>query len=176
MCLLAGQGSIIGALLCSSNFLHPRHYTVSCRTLSFSHFQPSMSIPVVPPEHVQLFKGKYSKKKMAHRALLSADLNMHPNRQFPGLFVVHMPSCLHVLLCVTRPLCSLGGGGIPSLWVCSPGGVGVPSHAGGYYSRGVLHCSQQVRRDERHGCPGASAILILYRQRQVSFCLSWSKK
>ena len=41
---------------------------------------------------------------------VSVELNMHPDRQFSGLFVVHMPSCLHVLLCVTRPLCSLGGG------------------------------------------------------------------
>ena len=28
---------------------------------------------------------------------LSAELNMHCNRHFLGLFVVHMPSCLHVL-------------------------------------------------------------------------------
>ena len=40
---------------------------------------------------------------MANRACLSVELNMHPNRQFPGLFVVHMPSCLHVLLRVTPP-------------------------------------------------------------------------
>ena len=32
---------------------------------------------------------------------------MHPNGQFPG----HMPSCLHVLLHVTGPLCSQGGWG-----------------------------------------------------------------
>ena len=37
---------------------------------------------------------------------------MHPSRQFPG-FVGHVSFCLHVLLGVTRPLCSLreGGGG-----------------------------------------------------------------
>ena len=36
---------------------------------------------------------------------------VHPNGQFPGHFVGHTPSCLHVLLRVMRPLCSLGGGG-----------------------------------------------------------------
>ena len=30
MPLLAGQGGIIGALLCTSGFLHPRHSTVPC--------------------------------------------------------------------------------------------------------------------------------------------------
>ena len=46
MCLLVGQGSVIGALLCNWNLLHARQYAVpvSCRTLSFSHFQPWMSI------------------------------------------------------------------------------------------------------------------------------------
>ena len=28
--LLAGQGGVIGALLCTSDFLHPRHSTVPC--------------------------------------------------------------------------------------------------------------------------------------------------
>ena len=63
-------------------------------------------IPVAPVEHVQLFRVK----NVTHRACLSVKLNMHPNRQFPGLFVVCMYSCLHVLLRVTCPLCSLGGG------------------------------------------------------------------
>ena len=40
---------------------------------------------------------------------LPIELNMHPNRLFPGHFVVHMPSCLHVLLCVSCPLRSLVG-------------------------------------------------------------------
>ena len=30
MCLLIGQGGTIGALLCTSNFLHPRHSSVPC--------------------------------------------------------------------------------------------------------------------------------------------------
>ena len=30
MCLLAGHGSIIGALLCALDFVHPRHSTVPC--------------------------------------------------------------------------------------------------------------------------------------------------
>ena len=51
---------------------------------------------------------KWHCNPLAHRACLSVELNMHCGRQFPSLFVVHMPSCLHVLLRVTRPLCSLG--------------------------------------------------------------------
>ena len=38
VCLLAGLGRIIGALLCTSDFLHPRHSTVPCimqNTLQF---------------------------------------------------------------------------------------------------------------------------------------------
>ena len=35
---------------------------------------------------------------------------MHPKRQFPRLFMVHMPFCLHVLLVPRNPLRSLGGG------------------------------------------------------------------
>ena len=37
---------------------------------------------------------------------------MHPNKQFLGLFVVHMPSSLHVLLRGTHSVCSLGGRGM----------------------------------------------------------------
>ena len=36
---------------------------------------------------------------------------MHPNRQLPARFVVHMPSCLHVLFRAARPLHSIRGGG-----------------------------------------------------------------
>ena len=46
-------------------------------------------IPMAPVVHVQLF---------------TVELNMHPNMQFPGQFEVHMPSCLHVLCRVARPL------------------------------------------------------------------------
>ena len=42
MCLLVGQGNIIGALLCTPNFLHARHYTV--QNTQFSHFRSWMSI------------------------------------------------------------------------------------------------------------------------------------
>ena len=51
----------------------------------FSKFQPWMSIVVAPVEHVQLLKGKYSKKKW-HTELVSVELNIHPNMRFPGLF------------------------------------------------------------------------------------------
>ena len=125
MCLLDGQGSITGALLCTSHFRHPKHNIARCirQNTYFLPFcplqcQPWMSIPVAPVEHVQLFKVKYSKKKW-HTAL---SLSMHPNRQFPGLFVVHMPLCWHVLL-VSCVLCvpSGGGGGGVTLGVFSWG-------------------------------------------------------
>ena len=67
--------------------------------------------------------------ELAQESCLPLELNMHPNRQFPGLFVVNMPSCLHVLLLVMRPFFSPWGW---SFWVSSPGGVGIPSRAGGY--------------------------------------------
>ena len=54
-------------------------------------------ISVACVEHVQLFKVKCSRQKEWHTECLSADLNTHPNRQFPGHFVDHMP-CLRVLL------------------------------------------------------------------------------
>ena len=38
MCLLAGQGSFIGASRCTSNFLHLRHSTVACITQNASAF------------------------------------------------------------------------------------------------------------------------------------------
>ena len=50
-------------------------------------------------------------EKVAHSACLSADVNTHPNKQFPGHLVDHMPSCLHVLFPVPRPLCFPPGGG-----------------------------------------------------------------
>ena len=34
---------------------------------------------------------------------------MHPNRQYPAHFVVHMPSCLHVVFRVAHPLHSNRG-------------------------------------------------------------------
>ena len=52
-------------------------------------------------------------------------------QQFPGLFLVHTPSCLCVLLRVTRPLRSLRGVRA-SFWVCPPGGVRIPLPAGSY--------------------------------------------
>ena len=60
---------------------------------------------------------------------------MHPNRQFPDLFVDHMPSCLYVLLRVTHPLCSLGGckGIVPSgmfPWRCEDTVVGWSKNPG----------------------------------------------
>ena len=38
---------------------------------------------------------------------------LDPNKQFLGHFVDHMPSCMHVLLCVIGPLCfPMSGGGV----------------------------------------------------------------
>ena len=50
-------------------------------------------IPVAPVEHVQLFKVKYSRQKNCTPSLLLSRPDMHPCRQFPGHFVVHMPWC-----------------------------------------------------------------------------------
>ena len=75
MCFLIGQGSsIIGVLLCSSNFLASKalHCTLyHAEHLFFSQFQPWMSVPVAPVEHVQLFKVKDSKQSGAQRLSLS---------------------------------------------------------------------------------------------------------
>ena len=48
----------------------------------------------------------------------SLALSTHPNKQFPGHFVDHMPLCLNILLCVTCPLCFPWRGGV----------VGYPHH------------------------------------------------
>ena len=84
---------------------------------------------------------------------------MHPDWQFPRLFVVHMPSCLHVLLSVTCPLCSQGGGGgrhfgyvPPGVWgYCHTqavanqgGGDEAPTHAHTVHAR--LHCKELQHR------------------------------
>ena len=61
------------------------------------------AIPVAHVEHVQLFKVRYPRQKKWHTE------PVYPDRQFTGHFVVHMPSCLHVLLRV-RVLCVLSGG------------------------------------------------------------------
>ena len=73
-------------------------------------------------------KSNAPKKKVVQRAYLSVELNLHPNRQFLGLFVVHMPLCLHDLLCVAHLSCS---GMFPL-----GGGVRIPWCAGDYYSGG----------------------------------------
>ena len=73
---------------------------------------------------------------------MEATMNLHPNRQFPRLLVVHVPLCLHVLFRVARPLHSNPGGGgggarEPSVGVCSLGGARIPSCTGGYRPRGT---------------------------------------
>ena len=121
MCLLVGQGSIIGALLCTSNFLHPRH----CRTFGFSQFQPWMSILVAPVEHVQL------------------ELNMHPNISFRVfLWFICPHGCMFCFL--SRILCVPSGGqgnchfGYPPPPCPSPPLV-LPQGGG----RGTVTCSTQ---------------------------------
>ena len=74
-------------------------------------------IPVAPVEHLQLFKVKYSCQKKSTQSLSL------PSRQFLGYFVVHMPSCLHVLFCVVRLLHSNGGEG-GFTWGMFPRGCG----------------------------------------------------
>ena len=48
-------------------------YPASCRTLSFSQFQPWMSIPVASVEHVLLFKVQYSQNKWHTESLSRAE-------------------------------------------------------------------------------------------------------
>ena len=74
-------------------------------------------------------------KEAARSASLSVDVKTHPNQQFPGRFVDHTPSCLHFLFCVPRPLCFPQRGGDTVTLGVFPR-VGIPSHAGGYFSRG----------------------------------------
>ena len=83
-----------------------------------------------PVEHVQLFRLKYSRQKKWHTE--PVELNVHPNRQFPAHFVIHMPSCLHILFYVARPLHSGARG--PSLGVCSLGGATILLRAVDYYT------------------------------------------
>ena len=85
-------------------------------------WQPSMQ-PSLQPESPFQWPLLSMCRKSANRACPSVELDMHSNRQFPGLFVVHMPSCLHVLL-VTRPLCSLRGRGNRLFWYVPPGVLG----------------------------------------------------
>ena len=62
---------------------------------------------------------------------------MHPNRQFPGHLVVHMPSCLHVLFFAAYPLHSNGGGEGEGavIWGVFPRECGDTVAAGGYHLR-----------------------------------------
>ena len=84
----------------------------------------------IPPPHSSLscLRGRAplsmcsssdSRQKKWHTE--PVELNVHPNRQFPAHFVIHMPSCLHILFYVARPLHSGARG--PSLGVCSLGGA-----------------------------------------------------
>ena len=90
-------------------------YPVSCRTLSFSQFLPSMPIILTHPVLLSISNAHGASLCLLRvwplTACLSVELNMRPNRQFRRLFVVHSLLCLHVLRRVTRPLCSLCGGG-----------------------------------------------------------------
>ena len=69
---------------------------------------------------------------------------MHPNRQFPAHFVVHMPSCLHVLFWVARPLhCDRRGRGNCHLGY-------VPSGVRGY------RCAWAVQGGGEYGPPSVA--------------------
>ena len=79
-------------------------------------------------------------EKVAHSAYLSAELDMHPNRHFPAHFVVHMPSCLHVLFHLVRS--KLGGvRGLP-LGVCPLMCAKIPLRAGDYYTTSFMSAQQ----------------------------------
>ena len=109
MRLLAGQGGIIGALLCTSKALH----STLCHVEHFScsQFQPWML--------TILTRGS------------GVELNMHPNRQLLAHFVVHMPSCLHGLFCVACPLHSNRGCEGTVTWGMFPRGCEDTGKGGG---------------------------------------------
>ena len=77
-------------------------YPVSCRTLSFSQFQPCMSIPVAPVKDVELFKARYS-KKVAHRACLSVEQNMHAGSFWVFLWFI----CPHICMFCFMSVCGV---------------------------------------------------------------------
>ena len=91
-----------------------------CTLYHAEHFFAISAMDVhssAPIEHVQLSKVKYPKTKVAHRAWLSVELNMHPNKQF-RVFLRFI--CPHVCmfcfvsrmsLFVSRCVPSGGGGG-----------------------------------------------------------------
>ena len=89
-------------------------------------------------------------EKVVHRACLSVELNMHPNRQtltqecsqtfwqFPGHFVFICPRVC-MFACSSschEPHTFPEGAREPSFWVC-PLGARIPSRAGGYCPRGA---------------------------------------
>ena len=91
-------------------------YPVSCRTLQFFassamaidhidtrvHQKVTVMGQVLQGQgHVQLFRVKYCRQKKWSKA---EHAPQQPNRQSPAHLVVRMPSCLHDLFCIARPL------------------------------------------------------------------------
>ena len=101
--------------------------------------QPNLQLesPFLWPLLSMCSSSRWRQKKWAHRACCSVDLNMHPYNQCPRIFVVHMPSCLHLLFDVAHPLSS-NRGRAASLGAHSLGGAREPSHAATtYWTRGA---------------------------------------
>ena len=128
---------------------------------------------------------------------------MHPNRQFPPNFVVHMPSCLHVLFRVARPLHSNWGCEGTVIWVGSLGGAREPLRPAAYYARGgggtpmsftslptpvslpclmtlcscPCHCVSPAARMPRHGprqvLAPQSHVAAVYRRKAPWVSKSW---
>ena len=93
--LLVGQGGIIGALQCSPDFLasSPLCPCITQNTYFFPQFQPWMLTILT---HTRLVRLSIARVQGAVLCV-PVELDMHPDRQFPGQFVVHTPSRLHVL-------------------------------------------------------------------------------
>ena len=93
--------------------------------------------PHDPPQLPQPPTGRREGKGKKVQLFEVGRPDMHPCRQFPAHFVVHMPLC-SLSSFVLRVLCLVSGGarGL-SLGVASLGGAREPSRAAAYWTRGA---------------------------------------
>ena len=152
MCLLAEQGGIICALLCTSDFLHPRHSTVPCIMQNTSVFRSWMLFCAPPPHPLPPMRrtlcstGETSPPKRPQSPTMADDAlvvlcqkkpaNMHPNRQFPVLWFTCPRVCMSCFV-LRIPCIAIGGARGLSLGVCSLGGARIPPRTDGDYTRRV---------------------------------------
>ena len=169
MCFLVRQGSVVGALLWTSNFRPNARPRVQPNLQMESPFQwPLLSM-------CSSSKSNTRAKNMPHRACLSVQLSMHPNRQFPGLFRGSFPLVFaYFALCHASLVFPRGRWGARelALWVCSPGNVRIPVHAGGYYSRGRTKTAMKLIPNWRkaNSWSPSSRLVTVYKPSGVAGC------